>query len=333
MSAETATLATRRTFRRVVPGVLTAVVLAGLAAALPWLGVSSYVRTLVYYTAYYLTLGQAWNVMSGMTGYVSFAHGALAGLGAYAVVIALNAEWPMAAALAAAVVAAVLASLVIGATSLRLRGTAFTFATLFFQELVLLVLRKLPFTGGPGGIVLAEILPVWLPSVMMMALAGGATAGVAVLRTSRVGVRVLAIKYDEAAAAAVGIDSTRLKLVLFCASAAIAGLAGAVHGLFVASLYPDVVFAVDVSLVALAVPLIGGVATATGPLAGAVVYVGIRETLQLIAPGLHVTIVGVLLLGVVLFMNEGVAVAIARGLTRARRREPVAGSRLAVGGE
>ncbi len=308
------------TGRSLLPGVLVTVGVAALAAALPWLGVSSYVRTLVYYTAYYLTLGQAWNLMSGMTGYVSFAHGALAGIGAYAAVIALNAEWPMAAALVAAVATAALASLVIGATSVRLRGTAFTFATLFFQELVLLVLRKLRFTGGPGGLVLSEILPVWLPHVMMMVLAASGTVAVALLTRSRFGVRVLAIKHDETAAAAVGIDATRVKLLLFCASAAVAGLAGAVHGLFAASRYPDVVFSVDISLVALAVPLIGGVATASGPVAGAIVYVGIREALQLVAPGLHVTIVGLLLLGVVLVMNQGVAVAIVRAVHRSGRR-------------
>lgn len=284
------------------------------------LGVSSYLRALVYYAAYYLALGQAWNLMSGLTGYVSFAHGALAGIGAYAAVIALNAGWPTAAALGAAVAVTGLASLVIGATSLRLHGTAFTFATLFFQELVLLVLRKLPFTGGPGGMVLQEILPVWLPYVMMMAVAAGATIAMALVRRSRVGVRVLAIKNDEAAAAAVGIDSTRLKLALFCASAGIAGLVGAVHGIFAASLYPDVLFSVDISLVALAVPLIGGVATASGPLAGAVLYVGLREVLQVIAPALHLTIVGLLLLAVVLFMREGVVVALARVVTRRRPR-------------
>lgn len=311
---------TPRTPRSTWLGVLSTVALAALAAALPWLGVSSYLRTLVYYAAYYLALGQAWNLMSGLTGYVSFAHGALAGIGAYAAVIALNAGWPMAAALGAAVAVTGLASLVIGATSLRLHGTAFTFATLFFQELVLLVLRKLPFTGGPGGMVLQEMLPVWLPYVMMMAVAAGATIAMALVRRSRVGVRVLAIKNDEAAAAAVGIDSTRLKLALFCASAGIAGLVGAVHGIFATSLYPDVLFSVDISLVALAVPLIGGVATVSGPLAGAILYVGLREVLQVIAPALHLTIVGLLLLAVVLFMREGIVVALARVVTRRRPR-------------
>ena len=117
-------------------------------------------------------------------------------------------------------------------------------------------------------------------------------------------------------AVAIGIHATRLKLVLFCASAAIAGLAGAAHGLFAASLYPDVVFSVDISLVALAVPLIGGVATATGPVIGAALYVGIREVLQVVAPGLHLTIVGLLLLAVVLFLREGVGPALSRVFRR-----------------
>jgi branched-chain amino acid transport system permease protein len=235
------------------------------------------------------------------------------------VVIALNGDVGMAPALLIAIAAAVVASLIIGATSLRLRGTAFTFATLFFQALTLLILRKLPFAGGPGGIVLQEILPIWLPYVMMIALAAGATIVVALLRRSRTGIRVLALKGDETAAAAIGIDATRLKLALFCASAAIAGLAGAAHAIFAASLYPDVVFAVDISLIALAVPLIGGVATATGPVVGALLYVGIREVLQVIAPGLHLTIVGLLLLAVVLFLREGVGPALSRTLRRIAR--------------
>ena len=290
---------------RMLPGALATVAAAGAIACLPWLGASGYVQAVAYYFTYTLALGQAWNLMSGMTGYVSFAHGALAGIGGYATVMALNAEWPFAAAIVVAPLAAVAASLVIGGTSLRLRGTAFTFATLFFQELVLLVLRKLPMTGGPGGLALAEILPVWLPQVMMAALAGAATLLMLGVRGSRLGVRLLAIKGDETAAAALGIGANRLKLLVFGLSAAVAGLAGSVHGLFTASLYPDVVFSVDVSLVALAVPLIGGVATAFGPVAGAILYVGLGEMLQSLVPGAHLVIVGAVLLAVILFMPRG----------------------------
>lgn len=303
---------------RVLPGVAATALVAALAAALPWLGVSGYGQTLAYYLAYTVALGQAWNLMSGMTGYVSFAPGALAGIGGYAVVMAMNADvafWP---AFALGPLAAIVASLVIGGTSLRLRGTAFTFATLFFQELVLQLVRKLPATGGPGGLSLQDILPVWLPQLMMAALAGLATVMVLLVRSSRIGVRLLAIKGDETAAVALGIPATRLKLAVFCASAAIAGAAGAVHALFTGSLYPDVVFSVDVSLTALAVPMIGGVATAFGPVAGALLYVGLGEILQIVAPGAHLVVIGLVLLTVIMFTPGGVLPFLTRKLHRAR---------------
>jgi branched-chain amino acid transport system permease protein len=310
--------------------ILAPLVLATVAAALPRLGASSYAQILVYYAAYYLALGQAWNLMSGMTGYVSFAHGALAGIGAYATVMALNADWPLFFGILAGPIAALIASLVIGATSLRLRGTAFTFATLFFQELTLHVLRKVPATGGPGGLALQDILPIWLPQLLMIALACAGTIIMLVLRRSRTGIRLLAIKGDETAGLSLGIDSARLKLALFCTSAAIAGAAGAVHGLFTASLYPDVVFSVDVSLIALAVPLIGGVATASGPALGAVLYVGIGEILQIFAPSLHVAVVGLLLLLVILFMPAGLGPFL---MQRLGRHKPLVARPAAAGGK
>lgn len=313
-------VAPRRPRRSGALALMLATVAAGaLAASLPGFGASGYVRTLVYYVAFYLALGQAWNIMSGLTGYLSFAHGALAGVGAYALVIAMNAGWSLAPALALAGAAAAAASLVIGATSLRLRGTAFTFATLFFQQLTLLGVRKLPAAGGAGGLALEEILPTALAYDGMVLLAVAATLGFALIRRGRLGLRALAIRGDEDAAAAIGIASTRVKLGLFCLSALLAGLAGALHALFTASLYPDVVFSVDLSLIALAVPLIGGIATAGGPALGALVYVGLREALQLVAPAAHLTILGLMLLGVVLFLREGVGPALARWLGGARR--------------
>jgi branched-chain amino acid transport system permease protein len=300
--------------------IVASVLVAVIAALLPRFGVSSYVQILVYYTAYYLALGQAWNLMSGMTGYVSFAHGALAGIGSYAAVMALNAGWALAPAILAGSVVALAASLIIGMTSLRLRGISFTFTTLFFQALALQILRKLPASGGPGGLTLQEILPIWLPQVLMIALACAATLIMLFVRHSRTGLRLLAIKGDETAALSLGVASARLKLAVFCASAAIAGAAGAVHGLFTASLYPDVVFSVDVSLIALAVPLIGGAATAFGPVVGAVFYVGIGELLAVYAPSVHVVAVGMVLLMVMLFMPGGLLPFVAERVAQKRRR-------------
>jgi branched-chain amino acid transport system permease protein len=304
-----------------VGSIVAPILVAVIAALLPRFGASSYVQILVYYTAYYLALGQAWNLMSGMTGYVSFAHGALAGIGSYATVMAMNAGWPLAPALLAGAVVALLASLIIGLTSLRLRGISFTFTTLFFQALALQILRKLPAAGGPGGLSLQEILPIWLPQLLMIALACAATLIMLLVRNSRTGLRLLAIKGDETAALSLGIAFARLKLAVFCASAAIAGAAGAVHGLFTASLYPDVVFSVDVSLIALAVPLIGGAATAFGPVVGALFYVGIGELLAVYAPSVHVVAVGAVLLIVMLFMPGGLLPFISERTRQRRRRD------------
>jgi len=306
---------------RLNPAMLAAtLVVGGLAAALPLMGASRYQLVLVYYFAYYLALGQAWNLMSGMTGYVSFAHGALAGIGAYATVMAMNAGVPMWLSIPIGAAVAGVSSLVIGATSLRLRGIAFTFATLFFQALALLIVRKLPAAGGAGGLPLQDILPVWLPQLFMILLAVLSTILVMVVRASRTGTRLLAIKGDEAAALSLGIASARLKLLFFCISAVLAGLAGAFHGLFTASLYPDVVFSFDMSITALAVPLIGGVATAFGPAAGAILFVGVGELLDIFAPGLHNVVIGALLVAVVLFMPLGL-VPFTVGRMRDRRKD------------
>jgi branched-chain amino acid transport system permease protein len=99
----------------------------------------------------------------------------------------------------------------------------------------------------------------------------------------------------------------------------VAGAAGAIHGLFTASLYPDVVFNVDVSLTSLAAPLIGGVATAAGPALGALLYVGVGELLEIFAPGLHTAVIGLLLLLVILFMPSGIGPFVAARLRTSAR--------------
>jgi len=185
--------------------------------------------------------------------------------------------------------------------------------------------RKLPFTGGSSGLILYQIIPVWIAYVMMVTVAVAATIAFALTRRSRLGIRMLAIKSDESAAAAIGIDSTRLKIILFCASAGIAGLVGAVHGIFVATLYPEVIFSVDLSIVALAVALIGGVGSAAGPIAGAIVYVGLREIVQVVAPGAHLVIIGLLLLGIILFLRDGIVPAVGRLVSRKGSRSSTSG--------
>lgn len=285
----------------------------GAIATLPLLGVSSYLLTLIYYTAYYATLAQSWNLISGLTGYLSFAHGALAGIGTYALFIANGRGLPLGASFLLAVTAATAGSFLIGLPSLRIRGVAFAFATLFFQEISsLLVIRGGSLTGGAAGLVLEDLVPLWVPYVLMLFLAWSSTWAVATLRRSHLGLRVLAIREDELAAAIAGVPATRYKLVLFCCSATVAGAVGATHGLFAGSIYPQIVFSVDTSVAAIAVTLIGGIGFAAGPVVGALLFVILREVLQVFVPGLHLAALGAVVVLVVLFLPGGLVGALGK---------------------
>jgi branched-chain amino acid transport system permease protein len=271
---------------------------------LPTIGVSNYWLTFIYYIVYVAALGQAWNLMSGLTGYVSFAHGAFFALGAYSSLLAMNAGFGLSGGLGLSAATAAVASLVVGVTSLRLQGVAFTFATLFFHALLALVVRQFNFTGGAAGLVLNQIVK---PNVTYYAAVGVLLLlmFVFILLVRYNGVRIFATRDDETAAATYGIQTSNLKLYLFCISAAAAGLVGGIHGIFLASIYPDEIFSLNTSLTAVAVPLIGGIATATGPLIGALVLISLRELLQATAPAANVAITGVMIVLIVLFMPGG----------------------------
>lgn len=277
---------------------------AAILLCLPSMGVSNYWITFIYYIVHVAALGQAWNLMSGLTGYVSFAHGAFLALGAYCSLLAMNAGFGFSGGLLMAAGTAAIASLVVGATSLRLQGVAFTFATLFFHALLALVVRQLSFTGGAAGLVLNQIVKLNVTYYAVVILLLFLTL-VFIFLVRYNGVRIFATRDDETAAATYGIKTSNLKLYLFCISAAAAGLVGGIHGVFLASIYPDEIFSLNTSLTAVAVPLIGGIATATGPLIGALVLVSLRELLQVTAPAAHVAVTGVMIVLIVLFMPGG----------------------------
>ena len=278
----------------------------GVIASFPLLGVSSYLLTLIYYTAYYAAMAQSWNLISGLTGYLSFAHGALAGIGTYALFIFNRRGLPLDISFLLAVTVAVAGSFLIGLPSLRIRGIAFAFATLFFQEISsLVVIRGGSLTGGAAGLVLEDLVPIWVPYVLMLLITWSSTWAVATLRRSHLGLRVVAIREDELAATIAGVPATRYKLVLFCCSAAVAGAVGATHGLFAGSVWPQIVFSIDTSVAAIAVTLIGGIGSALGPVIGAILFVVLREVLQVFVPGLHLAALGAVIVLIVLFQPGG----------------------------
>ncbi len=176
----------------------------------------------------WIVLAGSWNLISGLTGYVSFGHVAFFGAGAYAGAILMSkAGWPWLAAALVGGVAAVVLALVIGYPCLRLKGPYFAIAMLGLNE----VLRALVsyfegLTGGGNGLSLPT-LDATIPIYYVMGLTAVTVIALTYLIiTSRFGLRLMTIREDEVAAEAMGIDTARHKLYAFLLSAVGPGIAG-----------------------------------------------------------------------------------------------------------
>lgn len=298
------------------------VVLAGLAAALalvPLLGVNSYRITVLYYVLFYAGFAQCWNIGSGMTDYLSIAHGALLGVSAYGVLLALRAGFPVGAAIAIAVLLGAAGGLMLGALAAGARGLVFAFSTLFLLKSAgLTVILWESVTGGVVG-VFSPIFPRTSVSYwMMLAGAASATAAIIFIRNSQSGKELFALRDDEDAALALGINATFLKIAAFAISGLFAGYIGATHALFLGSVYPETHFTVELSLIPLALALVGGSGGVWGPLISGSAYAFLREYFQILAPGFHLVLLGVAIMATVQWRRSGLRDSIRRRFSRGR---------------
>jgi branched-chain amino acid transport system permease protein len=309
---------------RAAPAVLGVVAVA--LATVPLWG-SGYLVSFLLLTFMYAALASSWNLISGFTGYVSFGHAAFFGIGAYAAGIALTRKlvplavpWPVAMVIAGLVAAAL--ALALGYPALRLRGPYFAIAMLGLAEAIrVAVTLAEPLTGGGKGMTLVPTLvdvPAYYAMGLLAALAIGLTYWVA---TSPVGLRLLSIREDEVAAEVVGVRTTLHKLVTFCVSAAIAGVAGGLYAWKQAYIDPTTVFATGLTVRAIAMTMFGGQGTVWGPVIGAVVLTWTGEQLWARFPFLHTALFGAMIVAILLFLPGGViALLQERGwLPRSRR--------------
>lgn len=302
-------------------GAVALLLLIAVAGSLPWWGVDSHVLSVGYTVAFYAAVAQSWNLMSGFTGYISFAHGALVGIGSYTGILAMNAGGNLFVAVLAGGASAVAASVLIGLPSLRLRGIAFAFATIFFQAAMLLVVQKaVPVTGGSQGLASRAIVPLENLFLAMVLIAGLASLLVYALRRARIGLRMLTIREDETAARTIDIRTVPLKLSAFATSALFAGGAGAVHGFFLATVFPQNVFHLRTSLEPLVLALIGGAGSTFGPLVMAAIYGIAQDALQSLGSELHLAMLGLILVVAVLFARNGLAELTTQWWRRRRER-------------
>ena len=270
---------------------------------------------------YATLLAQAWNLLGGFGGQFSFGHALFFGSGAYVQAIAqlgggLN-PW---AALPLAVGAAALVALGVGALAFRygLKGSYFALVTLAFAEVFRILALSAPFTGGGVGLMLPlreSFANLQFGSRkgyigLVLGLVVAAMLVTAWLRHSRFGARLQAVRDNEDAARALGIDPLRIKLAACVMSGAFMGAAGAFYVQAFQYIDPALAFGPTTSVEALLGAIVGGMGTLWGPVLGALSLHLLSETTRNLfgtLPGINMVIYGAVLVLIVMFMPRGIA--------------------------
>ena len=308
-----------------------------LAAAflLPAVVRSPYVLHMGVLAGIYVILTLSLNLVTGFCGQFSLGHAGFYGIGAYtAALLAVSWGSSFVPNLLAAAVAAGVAGFLIGLPTLRLGGIYLAMATLGFGEIIHLVLLNwLAVTRGPLGIPaipgpalfgldLATPARQYYVALVLVVLA---TVVVSRLVDSSFGEAIQAIREDEVAAEALGIPTTRLKVVSFTLSAALAGVAGAFFAHYATFVSPGSFTLVE-SILVLSLLVFGGMGSVEGSIAGAIVLTVAPEVFRFLAE-YRMVIYGVILLGLILFRPQGLLGGISLGLTRRPATSPDRGPR------
>jgi branched-chain amino acid transport system permease protein len=268
---------------------------------------SAYNVTLALTVLLTVTLATSWNIISGFTGYTSFGHAGFFGIGAYVGALLLSHErmaWLPAVVVSGLATAAV--ALAIGYPTLRLRGPYFAIAMLGLSELARIVVTAWEsLTRGGLGVYLPILRDTTPNYHAMLALAVVAVVVSYAVGTSNFGLRLLAIRDDEGAAEAMGIDTTRYKLAAFALSSFFPGAAGAIYARHTGFIEPAAVFAVIWSIRAIATTMVGGQGTVLGPIIGAVGLTLVSEEVWARDPNLYQVIFGGIIVLVVVLMPGG----------------------------
>ena len=255
----------------------------------------------------WIALAQSWNLISGLTGYVSFGHVAFFGMGAYttAILVVKGVAWPLAA-VAGGVMAVVLA-FVIGWPCLRLKGPYFAIAMLGLNEVLRVAVSYFEgLTGGGSGLSLPALYAS-VPIYYAMGVVALAVTGLAyVIVTSRFGLRLMTIREDEVAAEAMGIDTFRYKLYAFLLSAVGPGIVGGLAARDQSYIEPISVFPLIMTITMIVMVLFGGKGTIWGPVLGAVLLFTLQEMIWARFIYLHQLLFGAIIITVVLLMPRGI---------------------------
>jgi branched-chain amino acid transport system permease protein len=253
-------------------------------------------------------LAESWNLIGGFTGYASFGNAAFFGIGAYTTgVLLTRAAIPFAVALPAGGILAMLFGVAVGMPVLRLKGQYFAIATLGIGETMREVVYNMEITGAGTGLVMPILRTPLTFFYVMLAILAAATLVNWWVSESRFGYGLIAIREDEDAAAAMGINTPYYKTIAFALSAAFAGLAGGVYAYWITFIDPNAVFRMTTTIQMIIMAVFGGSGTVLGPLLGALVLSSVSELLATQLATLGELFYGLIIILVVLFMPKGLS--------------------------
>lgn len=267
-----------------------------------------------------------WNLLGGFGGQTSFGHAAFFGTGAYASAI-LQMRWGVNAwlavgggVLAGAIVAAIIGYLAFRA---RLRGSYFALVTLAFAEVLRIVANAAGFTGGAAGLLLhldarAANFQFASRAAFVWIVLGAVVLGLAACRTiarGRFGAQLIAVRENEDAARALGVDVLVVKLKAIAISGAITAAAGCLYVQYFLYLDANIAYGTWISVEALLAAIVGGVGTVAGPLVGALALHGVGELTKGFAgsiAGIDLVLFGILMVAATAFAPSGIVGSLRR---------------------
>ncbi|WP_172672223.1 branched-chain amino acid ABC transporter permease [Variovorax paradoxus] len=294
---------------------------AVLVACVPLVTKSGVTLNFVMMALYATLIAQAWNILGGFGGQFSFGHALFFGTGAYIQAIAqlqggINA-WI---ALPLAIVGAALVGLFMGALTFRygLKGSYFALVTLAFAEVFRILALSVDFTGGGVGLMVPlreSVANLQFPSRagylwVVLAMVVAALLVTWWLRNGRFGAYLQAVRDNEDAARAVGVNPFRVKLGAIGLSAAFMGAAGAFYVQVFQYIDAGIAYGPAVSIEALVAAIVGGMGTMWGPVLGAVVLHVLSDLTRNLfgeLPGINMVIYGTVLVLIVIFVPRGIA--------------------------
>lgn len=276
----------------------------------------SYFVYFLFLTFCYIILAQSWNIVAGYTGQVSLGNHAFFGLGAYTTAIIWSQDLtgtsyyfdPVTMALSGLVPAVI--AIFVGIPLLsKLRGDYFALGTLGLGEILrVLFIKGGSLTGGPTGIMLpsgyySSMIPYYYTGLLLALFSIGL---VYYIIQSRFGLALVAIREDEIAASANGINILKYKIASLAIAAFLAGLCGSLQAYYIFHVNPEGFLSLKWALYPILMCVIGGTGTIIGPVIGAIFLTAALTISNIYLPEIHPIMTGLLIIIVMLYMPNGI---------------------------